>query len=142
MSEDTDQKFSGNDFSQSPPPQLNAEEVGIRLTQYVDLRLDTVSARMDGVQSELRAALDSKPGVMSFWGGIATAVISIVGILLGALSIGGDRFEGGMSISPIIEGVRTEQSRRDELQDAKLDAILNQLGQLNDQLKTGPEGQN
>jgi len=141
MSEDSEQKFSGNDFSQSSPPQFNAEEVGISLTTYVDLRLDTMRTRMDGVQSELRAALDSKPGVMSFWGGIATAVVSIVGILLGALSIGGDRFEGGMAISPIIEGVKLEQNRRDELQDAKLDAILNQLGQLNDQLKAGSEGQ-
>lgn len=94
---------------------------------------DYVDARDDAIESRLTASLanlSTKQTVWSATGVIVATLLTIAGLILAALAIGSDRFNGGLSVSPIIAQVQSEQKKTDEAQDAKLEVIDRKLDLL------------
>lgn len=91
---------------------------------------DYVDARDDAVESRLMAKLDAIPTTTAMrstiWGAVATAL----GIVFAVLAFGGDRFDGGASVSPIVSQIQGQQAKRDDAQDAKLQEIDQKLDVL------------
>ena len=91
------------------------DELGGRLTEW--LRLETsrieqrVDLKVDGLERELFAKLDTKPSIAAM---IINTVIGI-GIIIAILAFGGDRFDGGMSASGAYAHETVERERRDAL---------------------------
>jgi hypothetical protein len=101
-------------------------ETTIPIKDYIDARDDAVEARLssklDGVLSELSKLpkvsdleANRRSTVNNIWGGVA----AVLGVILAFLAFGGDRFDGGMSVSPVIAQVQQSQKTIDESQDAK-----------------------
>ena len=109
----------------------------IPIKEYVDARDDAVesrlSAKLDVVLSELsklpkttELEASRQSTVRNIWGGVLT----LAGVSLAVLAFGGDRFEGGMAVSPIIAQVTKDQQKIDQTQDAKLGLIDSKLDVL------------
>lgn len=98
--------------------------------EYVDLKTALTSAQNDArfaeVLAEMKALGDAIRGKPSTWqmvGAVFAGAATILGVLLAALSFGGDRFDGGVGLAD----QRQEQLQRDADQDAiikRLDALL------------------
>lgn len=84
---------------------------------------DYVDARDDAIESRL----DKKFDKLSTKGTIWAAVATILGILLAAWALAGDRFDAGMSISPAIAQIQNSQAAVDREQNAKLDMLDSKL---------------
>lgn len=80
---------------------------------------DYVDARDDAVESRLGRQLDKVATKGTIW----TAVASGIGILAALLAYGGDRFDGGVSVSPTMAKIQNEQLERDKKQDVQLELI-------------------
>lgn len=87
---------------------------------------DYVDARDEAVETRLMTKLDRLPTKGTVWGAVATAV----GVVLGILALAGDRFDGGMSISPLVAEIKMAQGERDDTQDAKLKEMDSKLDVL------------
>lgn len=74
--------------------------------RYVNARMETVKAQNDARFSEVLAELRKIPSTGTLAWMFAGAVISVIGIIIGALAFGGDRFDGGVQIT----GVAVEQA--------------------------------
>ncbi len=101
-------------------------EPTVALKDYIDARDDAVEARL----SATLANLSTKQTVWNATAVIVTGLLTIAGLFLAALAIGSDRFNGGLSVSPIIAQVQSEQRQTDQDQDAKLNAIDQKLDVL------------
>ena len=82
---------------------------------------DYADARDDAVESRLSANLEKLPTKSTIWAAAGT----IVGLLLAVAAFAGDRFDGGMTVSPQLEAARKAQADIDAKQDAQA-AVLNQ----------------
>lgn len=115
------------------------EYLGGRISGEMELRIDKVQAVMDaklnGVEREINAKLDGKPG----HGGLIAHTVAIVALLGGLMAFGGDRFDGGMSASGAFATQIEAQASRDSDQDKKLDKILDRLEDLNDKSEDRPK---
>lgn len=80
---------------------------------------DYVDARDDAVESRLGRQLDKLATKSTIWAAVATGI----GILAALVAYGGDRFDGGVSVSPTMAKIQTEQVERDKKQDAQLELI-------------------
>lgn len=116
----------------------------ITMKDYVDAQTQATRSQNDArfaeVISELRT-LDSKlshlPSVLTVWAAVFTGVASILGVVLGVLAFGGDRFDGGVQVATtgveFLQDVRAatsqnaEQIRTLSEQMAKRDAELQRL---------------
>lgn len=87
----------------------------VPLKDYVD-KSDEV------VETRLNARIDKIATKGTVWGAAAT----VLGIVLAVLAFGGDRFDAGTSLSSL-SSVMSEQNKRDDAQDRKLDEILRRL---------------
>ena len=97
-------------------------EPQVSMREYID-KAD------EAVESRLARQLDKLPTKGTVWAAAGT----VLGILLAALACGGDRFDGGVSVSPTIYRNQVAQEKRDSNQDAKaalmdrkLDLIIQQ----------------
>ncbi len=91
---------------------------------------DYVDARDDAMESRLGAKLDRLPSRATIWsavGVIVGGVFTAVTILLGTVAFGSDRFNGGLSVSPVIAQIQAGQQKVDENQDAKLEMMDRKL---------------
>ena len=95
--------------------------------ETVDAKIAAAEARTDTKFAELRGDLKNFASNSTVWAASATAIVSILGVLLAVMAFGGDRFDAGMgagsSIAPYVE----QQKKRDAAQDQKLDEILRRL---------------
>ena len=92
---------------------------------------DYVDSRDDAVEARIAAKLDKLPTKATVWGAVASGV----GTLLALLAFAGDRFDGGVALSPSISKMKDEQQERDRQQDAKLVGIDKKLDVLIEQSK-------
>lgn len=97
-------------------------EPTVSLREYVD-KAD------EAVESRLVSKLDRLPTKGTVWGAVATAVA----IILASLAFASDRFNGGLSVSPVIAASQSQQAAVDKKQDAqmavmdtKLDILIKQ----------------
>lgn len=103
--------------------------------RYIDKSIEAVKAQNDArfseVLFELRSLREGSITWKQVWGAAAATTISVAGILLTVLAISGDRFDGGLAASSIVESavqrMATDQTERDAAQDARIDRILNAL---------------
>jgi hypothetical protein len=77
---------------------------------------DYVDAKDEAIETRLESKLDKLATKGTIW----TAVATGIGILAALVAYGGDRFDGGVSVSPTISKMQTEQTIRDADQDAQL----------------------
>jgi hypothetical protein len=84
---------------------------------------DYVDSRDDAVESRLTQKLDKLSTKGTIWAAMATAV----GIVFAAWAIAGDRFDAGMSISPVVTQMQNSQAAVDREQNAKLDLLDDKL---------------
>lgn len=91
--------------------------------EIVDAKIAAAEARTDTKFAELRGELKLLPTKATVWGAVATGVA----LILAALAFAGDRFDTGMSIGAQTQTIVSEQHKRDDAQDKKLDEILRRL---------------
>lgn len=89
----------------------------------VDAKIAAAEARTDTKFAELRGDLKDFATKGTVWGAVASGVVAILGVLVGLIAFGGDRFDAGIGMAD----VRQAQIERDQKQDAKLDEILKRL---------------
>ncbi len=98
-------------------------ESSVPMKEYVD-------ARDDAIESRLAGKFDRLPGKGALWGGVAATIGGIftaVAIILASLSFGSDRFNDGLSVSPILAKIQEDQRKTDLAQDAKLELMDRKL---------------
>jgi hypothetical protein len=95
----------------------------VPMKEYVD-------SRSDAIESRLSEKLSKLPTTNTVWGATAAIIAGIftaVTIVLASVSMAGDRFDGGMSVSPIIAEVQQKQVATDKEQDTKLQLMDDKL---------------
>lgn len=93
----------------------------------IDAKIEAAEARIDTKFAELRGDLKDFATKGTVWGAVATAIASILGVLLAVLAFGGDRFDGGLGLADQRQAQLQKDERQDEAAnaiDAKLDLIL------------------
>jgi len=119
----------------SPEPDFGGGKGGGPMDPSVSMK-DHLDARDAALESRLGAKLDKLPSEARMWGMVVSILggtfVLFVGFLA-VLSFAGDRFDGGMSVSPAIAAVQQNQAQVDQRQDAqmaiadrKLDIIIQQ----------------
>ena len=101
---------------------------------YVDQKLETERLRTDSrlaeVLTEIKLLRLSTITKWQFFGGLGTAVATILGVLLAVLAFAGDRFDAGINMSDDLTRIQSEQVERDAAQDARLEQILSAIEAL------------
>lgn len=90
--------------------------------EYVDLKLEVALARIE-------AKLTHMPTTGAMIATAFTAAVGVIGIILAAMSYGGDRFDGGVGLAD----QRYEELQRNnerDARDAEQDAIIRRLDAL------------
>lgn len=118
------------------------------MKDYVDARIGESQARLDAKLSEIVAEIRILQGnsltLRGSWYQTAAIILTIGALLVGILGFGGDRFDGGMNASSVVQGVRQSQAelsgrvdglsgRMDEM-DQRLGEMDQRLGRVEDQL--------
>ncbi len=88
---------------------------------------DYIDARDDAVESRINARLDQLPTTEAVRNNIWGAAITVIGLLLGVAAFAGDRFDGGLNASSILEANQKAQAEIDKGQDAKLELMDQKL---------------
>ena len=94
----------------------------------VSLMKAYTDARDDALESRLSAKLDKLLTSSQMWAGVVTViggVFTLVTAALAVLAFGGDRFDGGASVSPQLDASHRAQLIVDDNQDAKA-ALMDQ----------------
>jgi hypothetical protein len=127
-----DPQIEGGKFDQGDAENLG-DRLGVRLTEWLKLRTDQidqkVDLRMTGLEREVLAKLDSKPGI----GALVINTAVGISIIIAVLAFGGDRFNGGMSATGALTQQEGEQARRDADLDRQLKDIQRQLNTIQHQ---------
>lgn len=101
----------------------DVERIGATLSQQLEHRTalieQKVDLKMDGLQREISAKLDDKPGN----GALILHSIAIIGVILAVLALAGERFSGGMSATGALAQQIVEHER-------KYDAIMARLNSI------------
>ena len=84
---------------------------------------DYIDARDDAIESRLGAKLEKVPTKGTVWGAAGT----VFGLMLAVLAFASDRFNGGLSASPMVAQMQAEQRKTDQAQDAKLEMMDRKL---------------
>ena len=96
----------------------------------VELMKAYIDSRDDAVESRLSAKLDKLPTKGTVWAAVAAIVGSIftaLAITLGIISFGGDRFDAGLSVYPVIQAAQQNQTQIDARQDAQMNVMDQKL---------------
>lgn len=113
------------------------DRLGASLTEWLKQKTgqieQKVDLKMDGLQREVAAKLDGKPGHLS----LIAHTLAVVVLIGSILAFGGDRFDGGMSASGAFAQQAVERERRDAEIDAKLDRLASEIAALRQQQATG-----
>ena len=105
--------------------------------ETVDAKIAAAEARTDTKFAELRgdihlefaeikSELAKRPSTAALIGIVATSAVSVIGIILGVIAFGGDRFDAGVGMADI----RQSQIERDASQDKSVQQINDKLDQL------------
>lgn len=98
-------------------------EPTVSMREYVD-KAD------EAIETRLGAKFDRLPTKGALWGAVAAIVAGIftaVAIVLASLSFASDRFNGGLSVSPVIAAQQAQQAKTDKDQDTKLQVLDDKL---------------
>jgi hypothetical protein len=90
---------------------------------YIDAKDEALETR---VRSELSTLATAKDVRNNTWG----AVAALLGIILATLAFGSDRFDGGISASPLLQQQALIQDKRDKEQDGRLELMDQKLDVL------------
>ena len=96
----------------------------------IDAKIAAAEARTDTKFAELRGDLKDFATKRTVWSGVASvigAVVAAISLLLAILAFSGSRFDSGMSARGAVAEMVSEQHKRDDAQDVKLDQILARL---------------
>ncbi|MDE0389027.1 MAG: hypothetical protein OXI75_10040 [Rhodospirillales bacterium] len=114
---------------------------GITMKDYVDAQIDKAIAQSDArftdVMAELRSLRERSLSWRGMWSAVALSTATLIGIILAALSIAGDRFDGGLAARGLLDPIVVRQEERDNAQDETLGQILAIVEQLRDDVQTG-----
>ena len=91
--------------------------------EWQGLMKDYVDSRDDAIESRLVAKLDKLATKGTIWAALAAAL----GIIFAALAIAGDRFDSGLSVSPVMSQMQASQAATDREQNAKLQRVDDKL---------------
>ncbi len=97
-------------------------------------RFSELEAKIETNVSRLEAKIDAiRPGAtwQQIAGMLAAAVATAFGLMLTALSYGGDRFDSGASLMRLMEQRLSEQREIDAEQNARLNVIIDTLERQN-----------
>lgn len=92
----------------------------------MDAKIAAAEARTDTKFAELRSDLKDFATKGTVWGAVASGVVAILGVLVGLIAFGGDRFDAGLGMAD----VRQAQAERDAKQDQAVKDINAKLDQL------------
>ena len=106
---------------------------------YIDARVEAVRAQNDARFAEILAKLNHLPSSASLAGMLVAAVVTTVGLLVGVLAFGGDRFDGGVQVSAVSvqQAVEARQIARQNAEqvkalNAKMDTLIEVIrGKIN-----------
>lgn len=104
--------------------------------RYVDAKMDSVKAQNDARFAEVLAKLDAI-NVPPIWQFAGIAFVTL-GAAFAILAYASDRFDGGLAAGSLLEALSDKQAARDDLQDNKLDLILEQVSGANAKSETSP----
>lgn len=100
----------------------------------INASLDKISAEVSRSNTEIRseisavrAELQHKPGTWTIVGAAFTSAVAVVGILIGFLSYGGDRFDGGVQVTSVSVQQAADAKRIAEETGQKVDALIQRL---------------
>lgn len=108
--------------------------------RYVDKSMETVRAQNDARFAEVLSRIDivsvkidhaPRPlTVLQFLLGSAGALAVTLGVVFAVLAYASDRFDGGLAATAVVDKITSDQLARDSAQDAKLDQIIEAVGNL------------
>jgi hypothetical protein len=84
---------------------------------------DYVDARDDAVEARLNQKLERLATKSTIWAAMATAL----GVVFAAWALAGDRFDTGLSVSPMLEQVQANQNAVNSRQDAQTEMLNRKL---------------
>lgn len=106
------------------------DRLGGHLSTYVDLKIaalqNKLAGDMTGLERELLAKLDSKPGNTSLTGHTIAIIVAVVAVL----AFGGAAFSGGMSATGVVAQQTIEREQREAEVDRQLMEIRRELRAL------------
>lgn len=82
------------------------------------------------ISGELRNIEANSVSTKSMWAGVGTTILSLAALILALLSFGGDMLNTGLDLAPQLSKITTDQKERDQMQDQRLQLILDRLDQL------------
>lgn len=109
----TNSKFGGGNGSGPVDPVVPVKD-------YIDARDDAVESRLAARMDKLATSDNVRNNI---WGAAAV----ILGTLLTVLAFGGDRFDGGVSASSLLNDQAKTQAQTDQDQDTKLQLMDQKL---------------
>jgi hypothetical protein len=99
--------------------------------RYINAKVDAVRAQNDARFAEVLTRLEHLPSTASLAWIIAGAVVTTVGLILGILAFGGDRFDGGVQVSSAsvqqaidAREIAEQNAEQVEALNGKLDTLL------------------
>ena len=103
----------------------------ITLREYIDAQDEKTRAQNDARFAEVIARLEQMP---RFWPLVVAGIAGLagsIGLVFAVLAYAGDRFDGGISVSGVVNQLQEIQSQRDNEQDMRIGRILEALEQIN-----------
>lgn len=91
--------------------------------EYVDLKIESAVARLEGKLDGLAGQLSRMPTTGAMILTVAGAGVAVLTLGLAILAFAGDRFDGGIGLADR----REEQLSRDREQNDRIETILNQI---------------
>lgn len=77
---------------------MTREEMDAKL-QAAEARIEATEHRIDAALTRMEARISHLPSTWAMIGTTFTASVAIVGLILGVLAFGGDRFDGGVQLA-------------------------------------------
>lgn len=124
------------------------EKVDAETQRYVDKSMDSVKAQNDArfadVMATLRSIQENTISWKGVWGAAGATTVAVAGVVLAALAIGGDRFDGGMAAGVVLEESRqnaeriTKMIEAAEIRDGQINAIVTAIEAQNAKSENSP----
>lgn len=134
--------LQGNTVEGTASGGMGGGTVEVSMKDYVDAQDERTRAEnaavFSDVMAELRIIRETAASWRSVWGAAAAVTVALTGMLLGVLTFGGDRFDGGMAARGLVNPIIEDQKKRDAAQDRKLGQILTVVEQIRDEPKGSP----
>lgn len=110
-----------------------------QISGEIELRVNAVQAvmdaKIDGVRHETDAKIERTQ--RTIWVSAISTGVGVVLALIAVAALSGVRFEGGASVSQLVQDGKAEQIERDRQQDERLERVIKLLEEKNGQSKKG-----